>query len=475
LHQSIPVLAATGAGAARDMGGYVTISQVRQAVTVFVKGITRRFSQFPPYLLLTTLAICFGASQIATAFFQVPDEPSPENGTAQVVAQGVFNIVGDDLQWQIAERTAAPPANASTIESATGFLIVDSGVLLVEDLATGEQQRLPAGEAMRTTAGPEQIRAALGSGSAVYWELALVDAPEEDPAEGVVFTGEPFAGPGARHDIDLLQDALGPGGTTAVPAGALPTLVLILDGVAEIATDTGDVFSLGAGEAIALSGPLVLTATENGASVAALYTGPAMPRLADQQGTPVPNRRVIASPGAQTPEATVAPAAATATVEQTAEVDDDADGDADGLSGQEEVAAGTDANLSDTDEDGLTDGQEVGQIGTSPLVADTDGDGVLDGDEVAQATDPLDGITDVAAGESPALEEPVAAEEPADVEVAVAPGDSDGDGLEDALETDLGTDPFDLDTDDDGLTDGDEYYVYATGTRNPDSDGDVPC
>lgn len=450
----------------------MTSSQVRQAFTVFAQGIARRFSQFPFGLLMLALAICFGATQIATAFFQVPDEPSPESGTAQVVAQGVFNIAGDDLRWQIAERTAALPANASTVESAMGFLIVDGGVLLVEDLATGKQHRLPAGEAMLTRDGDEQIRAALGSESVVYWELALVDATIEDLGEGVVFTGESFAGPGARHDLDLLQDALGPGGTTAIPAGALPTLVLILDGVAEIATDTGDVFSLGAGEAIALSGPLVLTATESGASVSVLYTGPAIPRLTDQQGTPAPSRRVIASPVAPTPEATEALPAATAEIGQTTEEGDDADDDADGLASQEEVEAGTDANLSDTDEDGLTDGQEVGEIGTSPLVADTDGDGVLDGDEVAQGTDPLDDITDAAAGEVPTVDEPVAAEEPADVEVALTPGDSDGDGLEDAIELELGTDPFDLDTDDDGLTDGDEYYVYATGTRNPDSDGD---
>jgi hypothetical protein len=51
-------------------------------------------------------------------------------------------------------------------------------------------------------------------------------------------------------------------------------------------------------------------------------------------------------------------------------------------------------------------------------------------------------------------------------------GDSDGDGLPDQLEAELGTDPSDTDTDDDGLSDGDEYYVHQTGTRNPDTDGD---
>jgi hypothetical protein len=67
-------------------------------------------------------------------------------------------------------------------------------------------------------------------------------------------------------------------------------------------------------------------------------------------------------------------------------------------------------------------------------------------------------------------EAPVVAEQP-----AAAPAnalDAEGDGLEDAIELELGTDPYDLDTDDDGATDGDEWYVHATGTRNPDSDGD---
>ena len=68
---------------------------------------------------------------------------------------------------------------------------------------------------------------------------------------------------------------------------------------------------------------------------------------------------------------------------------------------------------------------------------------------------------------------PASAEaEQAAAPVAAIAGDGDGDGLEDAIEAELGTDPFDIDTDDDGASDGDEYYVLQTGTRNPDNDGD---
>jgi len=50
--------------------------------------------------------------------------------------------------------------------------------------------------------------------------------------------------------------------------------------------------------------------------------------------------------------------------------------------------------------------------------------------------------------------------------------DSDGDGLLDSEESDIRTDPYNPDTDDDGLTDGDEVNTYKTDPLNPDSDWD---
>jgi hypothetical protein len=57
------------------------------------------------------------------------------------------------------------------------------------------------------------------------------------------------------------------------------------------------------------------------------------------------------------------------------------------------------------------------------------------------------------------------------VETESAP-DSDGDGLTDAEEKALGTNPLKADTDDDGLTDWAEVKIYHTDPLNPDTDGD---
>jgi len=128
------------------------------------------------------------------------------------------------------------------------------------------------------------------------------------------------------------------------------------------------------------------------------------------------------------------------------------DTDGDGLTDDVEEAIGTDPNDPDTDGDGLTDGYEVGTSRTDPLDVDTDNDGVEDGDEVDDGTDPLDPCDPVAS--------------------AACTRDTDGDGLTDYLEGILGTNPTDSDTDNDGLTDGDEVFEYGTNPTKSDTDGD---
>jgi len=61
---------------------------------------------------------------------------------------------------------------------------------------------------------------------------------------------------------------------------------------------------------------------------------------------------------------------------------------------------------------------------------------------------------------------------PAKYVVSGGPLDSDGDGLSDAEELKLGTNPHNPDTDGDGLTDGEEVHKYHTDPLNPDTDYD---
>ena len=49
--------------------------------------------------------------------------------------------------------------------------------------------------------------------------------------------------------------------------------------------------------------------------------------------------------------------------------------------------------------------------------------------------------------------------------------DADGDGLSDADEATVGSDPNNADTDGDGLSDGDEVWEHSTNPLESDTDG----
>ena len=142
---------------------------------------------------------------------------------------------------------------------------------------------------------------------------------------------------------------------------------------------------------------------------------------------------------------------------------DDSDGladeDTDGLSNAEEINIyKTDWQNPDTDNDGINDGDEINYNYNgrhlNPLNPDTDGDGLLDGEELARGTNPNyydsdnDGCPDgweVRHGFDPLND----SDPPPDA-------DPDFDHIPNLREAELGTDPFDDDTDDDGLNDNEE-------------------
>ena len=130
------------------------------------------------------------------------------------------------------------------------------------------------------------------------------------------------------------------------------------------------------------------------------------------------------------------------------------------------MTGGTNPISADTDGDGLTDGVEVNQTQTNPLLVDTDGDSVFDNEEDSDS-DGLTNADEVTRGTNPIV------------------ADTDADGMNDStdvfpidpaetIDTDHdGTgDNADADDDDDGLSDIDEINIYGTNPKLSDTDGD---
>jgi hypothetical protein len=141
------------------------------------------------------------------------------------------------------------------------------------------------------------------------------------------------------------------------------------------------------------------------------------------------------------------------------------DRDRDGVNDDLEVNLGLNPDSDDTDYDGIGDGDEMYVYRTDPFARDTDGDGLWDFDELHYGTSPIMADTD---GDTLLdLEEESTDPTIPDTDKDLIPDseevqrqrDSDGDGIPDVVEEASSyvngpTDPFDSDTDDDGLIDG---------------------
>jgi len=142
---------------------------------------------------------------------------------------------------------------------------------------------------------------------------------------------------------------------------------------------------------------------------------------------------------------------------------DNPDLDGDGCLNTDEVIAGTNPSVADTDGDGENDCIEIGADPANPT--DTDGDGVIDALESSTVDTDGDGVFDEA---DPANTDPCIPN------VNAGPCDQDGDGLTNTEEATEGTDPTNPDSDGDGVNDGTEV-TNGSDPMNPcDPDDTLP-
>ena len=91
-----------------------------------------------------------GALGLGVAFGQSEDAPSPARGQASVIAQGVTALPVGEVGWRVRLASTAT-ASDQTDRDVPGFILVDQGTLLMNDLE-------PAG---RPGSPPARLRSCL--------------------------------------------------------------------------------------------------------------------------------------------------------------------------------------------------------------------------------------------------------------------------------------------------------------------------
>lgn len=173
----------------------------------------------------------------------------------------------------------------------------------------------------------------------------------------------------------------------------------------------------------------------------------------------------------------------------------DVDSDDDTINDGDEVNVwGSDPNNLDSDEDGVSDEDEVSvikQYYTHPALSDSDADGIDDFDELfglLAPTNPAANHTGYIPGQTNTTTTSLNATNPdSDGDIpydgwevlynynpllADSHYDNDTDGLNSTMEFLYGSDPFNSDSDGDGLPDGDEVLIHGTNPTLVDTDGD---
>ena len=178
-----------------------------------------------------------GALGIGVAFGQSEDAPSPARGQASVIAQGVTALPVGEVGWRVRLASTAT-ASDQTDRDMPGFILVDQGALLVNDLDAGRQTRLATGEATFLPAPTTYREAPLGNAPASSYRIELVAGSDVGDAgdDQLAFIGEPFASPGGTRDLDLVREVLDADESVdlELESSAAPALLLVTAGAVEL-------------------------------------------------------------------------------------------------------------------------------------------------------------------------------------------------------------------------------------------------
>jgi hypothetical protein len=201
----------------------------------------RRWSRTPALAALVLWISIGGTVAVVAAQSSELQTPSPAQGRAQVISQGMTNRPALRSAWRVVERVIPVRAEARPSDrraGSAGFRLADQGPIFVTDQDTKQRYRLARGEATFVPIGANQTWASLQDEPAIAYTLELANRDNVDEAGGeVVYHSGSFGMKEGDYDLDLLRDVLPYNETTAIDATEFPVLILVTQGQIDIRSE----------------------------------------------------------------------------------------------------------------------------------------------------------------------------------------------------------------------------------------------
>lgn len=273
----------------------------------------RQWRKTPASLALAVVALLTVAA-VVTAQSDL-ETPSPAQGRAQVVSQGMSARPALRATWRIVLRQIPLRADArpsDRLEGNTGFLLAADASIFVTDQDTKQRYRLAPGEAQFVPMGANQTWASLIDEETTAYTIELANRDTVDSAGGdeVVFSGNAFGMEEGDYDLDLVRDLLPKGEKTEITGTEFPIVIFATSGEIQVASDRDGekTTRLKAGEALTFDGNMTITgrSSKDASFVAGIVTATIGGGRTSAKATPEPTPRPTEEPE-ETPEPTSEP------------------------------------------------------------------------------------------------------------------------------------------------------------------------
>ena len=197
----------------------------------------------------------------------------------------------NEVAWRVTRSTATSTPSVPS-QNDLGFILADGNGLLLNNVDSGDQERLATGEAMFTAAGSRHEQIALGDSELAFYRIDLV-AADSTNADNLVVAGGSFSAPSGNRDLDLVRATLEEAGEIELSLGSAdaPAFLFVTNGAVEVIPgNAADATEVQEGEAFYIDDEVVVQAmgTDGATFVAAVigaevpvFERPALPPTAD--------------------------------------------------------------------------------------------------------------------------------------------------------------------------------------------------